>query len=212
MSDLKQAFRFYFMVLRSQLWALFPLAAGICLGLFSARQLAGYAVRMGAPLPAAEGFAFLMEGRSLFGLAGGVWACVFLCAGFDCRGINALLTRGYRRRWVFLAEYSWFLLGCMLCSLAAQLTAVLGAGLDCSGLGAAYLARSFALRLVLDIGFMSPPLLFAFGLRRTLPALCLSARCTASRSILATRPSMASGFMQQGLFPSGPSGLRRPLP
>ena len=173
MSDYKRIFIFYMEILRGQIWTIFPLAAGICMGAYGASQLGNYVARIGMELPVMDAFAYLMEERPFFGLAGGIWACVFLCAGLDYRGVNNVLCRGYSRSAVFFGGYCWFLIGCLICSLSAQLSGMLLARVDFTSAGAVYILRNMAIRLVLDIGVMSTPLLAVYVLKRTLPALCV---------------------------------------
>ena len=149
--------------LRSQLWVLFhvwwlpllPLALGLLMGCEAAAALAATARRSGGQ-DAQSTLALLLDLRHFVPLAGAAWAAAFLGMEFDARGAAVPLCRGYRRSQVFGSKLLLFLPGCAAVSLAAQLAAVLPVLSVLRGLPAPFLLRCFGLRLLLDLGMMTP--------------------------------------------------------
>ena len=113
--------------------------------------------RGGGTMDPRSTLALVLDLRHFFPLAGAVCSSLFLGMDYGAEAHAAALGRGYRRAQVLWSKYLIFLLGCAAVSALELAFAVLAAVPGLSALPAAFLLRCFLLRLVLDVGMMTPP-------------------------------------------------------
>lgn len=159
---MKNCIRWQLRVLRSAWWLLLLLPALALLMGWAASAGTAAILKQGRDLDARSAFAMVLDMRSLFPLAGAVWAALFLGMDYSADAHALALSRGYTRRQIFFSKYLLFLLGCLAISLIEQIFAVLAGVPDIHALPVALLLRSFFLRLLLDLGMMIPPAFFCF--------------------------------------------------
>ena len=101
--------------------------------------------------------AIVLDARHLFPLAGAAWAVLFLGMDYDADAFALALCRGYDRRQLLFSKILLYFFGCLVMSVIEQVFAVLAGVPERSSLSIVLLLRCFFMRLVLDLGEMSPP-------------------------------------------------------
>ena len=97
-----------------------------------------------------------MDFRRFIPLAGAVWSAAYFGREQDSGSARLLRSRGFGRPAVYGSEYLCFLTGLAVLSLVQQGVA-LAAVPGWRGLAPAFLLRTLALRLALDLGMMALP-------------------------------------------------------
>ncbi|MBR5702009.1 MAG: hypothetical protein IKX47_06040 [Oscillospiraceae bacterium] len=159
---MRNCIRWQLRVLASAWWLLLLLPVLALLMGWAASAVPSAILRQGRELDARSAFAMALDMRSLFPLAGAVWASLFLGMDYSADAHALALSRGYSRRQIFCSKYLLYLLGCLAISLIEQIFALLAGVSDLHTLPGALLLRSFFLRLLLDLGMMVPPAFFCF--------------------------------------------------
>ena len=159
---MKNCIRWQLRVLRSAWWLLLLLPVLALLMGWAASAGTLSILQQGRDLDTRSAFAMVLDMRSLFPLAGAVWASLFLGMDYSADAHALALSRGYSRSQIFFSKYLLYLLGCLAVSLIEQVFAVLVGVPGWSALPAVLLLRSFFLRLLLDLGMMIPPAFFCF--------------------------------------------------
>ena len=159
---MKNCIRWQLRVLRSAWWLLLLLPALALLMGWAASEVTAAILRQGRNLDTRSAFAMVLDMRSLFPLAGALWAALFLGMDYSADAHALALSHGYTRRQIFSSKYLLYILGCLAVSLIEQVISVLVGVPGWSSLPAVLLLRSFFLRLLLDLGMMIPPAFFCF--------------------------------------------------
>lgn len=172
---MKKCLQYHWNVLLGHKYILLAvLLAAAVLGISAGSDVRAYAM-CGQGLDATSALALALEGRRAVGFVGAVWTYLFLYCEFQQRGINNTVYRGCGKLSIFVGKYLLLLFSCVICSLVMQGASLLTACEWINGVPAAWLLRCMGLRLLLDLGTMTAPLLVVMLLQGNMTAgvLCL---------------------------------------